>query len=406
MSSLRKQTLQYTVAAVAIAAIVMIASSFYLSPMTGQQGANSATLVIQLTDPPVVPAGTSSLNLTYSSIGMLVGEPAGGGQVTTKSVTVAGSATVDLLKLQNISKTIASASLPAGSTVYSLSFTVTGVMIDVSGTKSPVTLATGGSTLTVTLSRPSVIEGTNIALLRLNPVVVSTPSGYQLIPSAVGAVRGESQGDKGHEGVGSEQQLTSQDKDELNQASGSAAASLKALSVSSDVTTLTVEVKNSGNGPIDINAIGIHGSFTVVGQTCPSSDMWMSKYMGDSSSTTTTTSTSTTTCESQHTDELVFVPSGSSVSGTGCVSMTMNLVNGDHSDHGNDHSLTLASGQCVDLTFSGKITFGEASFVLVPNTASGQVYGVHVVASEGANMELSCTLPVSSTSCSVAHGQD
>ena len=404
MSSLRKQTLQYTVAAVAVAAIVIVSSSFYLAPMTGQQGANSAKLVIQLTDPPEVPAGTSSLDLTYSSIALLVGEPAGGGQVTIKSVNVAGSATVDLLKLQNISKTVASASLPAGSTFYSLSFMVTSIMIDVSGTTSPVTLATGGSTLSVTLSRPTTIEGTDIALLRLNPVVVSTPSGYQLIPSAVGAVRGESEGDKGHEDVGSQQQLTSQDRDELNQASGSATASLKALSVSSDVTTLTIEVKNSGSGPIDINAIGIHGSFTVVGQSCPSSDMWMSNYMGDSPSTTTTTSTSTstTTCESEHTDEVVFVPSGSSVSGTGCVSMTMNLVNGDPSDHG----LTLTSGQCVDLTFSGKIAFGGGSFVLVPNTASGQVYEVHVVASEGANLKLSCTLPVSSTSCSVDQGQD
>jgi hypothetical protein len=407
--SLRKQTLQYTAAAVAIAALVILSSTFYLNPQMGQQSSGSAKLIIQLTDPPEVPKGTSSLNLTYSSITLLAAEPATttGVQVTTKSVAVGGSGTVDLLKLQNISKTIASASLPAGSYVYSLSFTVTGIMIDVSGTKSPVTLATGGSTLTVTLSRPAAIEGTYIALLQLNPVVVSTPSGYQLIPSAVALIRGESQGDKGHEDVGSEQQLSQQDNNDLDHAHGNLAATLKALSASGDTTTVTVEVTNNGNDAVDLKAVGIHGSFTVSGQTC-TQDNGESQSTSESTTTTaTTTSTSTgtntNTVESrqcENSDGVTFVPSGSSVTGTVCVSMAMNLVTGGHSDHGEheDHGLTLTKGQCVDLTFTGKITFGSST--LVPNTASGQMYEVHVAASEGANLELSCQLPITSTSCS------
>jgi Domain of unknown function (DUF4382) len=408
--SLRKQTLQYTAAAITIAALVILSSVFYLNPSTGQQGSGSAKLIIQLTDPPEVPKGTSSLNLTYSSISLLAGEPTTttGVQVTTKSVSVGGSGTVDLLKLQNISKTIASASLPAGSYVYSLSFTVTGIMIDVSGTKSPVTLATGGSTLTVTLSRPAAIEGTYIALLQLNPVVVSTPSGYQLIPSAVALIRGESHGDKGHEDVGSEQQLSQQDNDDLNHAHGNLAATLKALSASGDTTTVTVEVTNSGSDPVDLKAIGIHGSFAVSGQAC-TPENGESKSVSESTTTTVTT-TSTSTGTSQHcenSNEVAFVPSGSSVSGTGCVSMAMNLVTGAHSDQGehDGRGLTLTKGQCVDLTFTGKMTFGAST--LVPNTASGQAYELQVAASGGANVELSCQLPITSTSCStVQHAQD
>jgi hypothetical protein len=107
----------------------------------------------------------------------------------------------------------------------------------------------------------------------------------------------------------------------------------------------------------------------------------------------------------EHADEVVFVPVNATVSGTSCVPLKMELVNGDLTQ-GGDHGLTLAKGQCVTLTFSGKISFGEAKFVLIPSTTSGQVYGVHVVASEGANLELSCALPLTSSSCSVAHQEE
>ena len=57
-----------------------------------------------------------------------------------------GSATVDLLRLQNVSQTIASTSLPTGTTIYSIGFTVQSVSIDVNGTIYPVTLPPGGAT--------------------------------------------------------------------------------------------------------------------------------------------------------------------------------------------------------------------------------------------------------------------
>ena len=398
--SLQKPTLRYTAAAAVIAAIIMVSSSLYLGSTTGQLGSNPATLVVQLTDPPQVPTGTSSLSLTYSSVSLLVGEPAGGGQVTTKVVNVPGTDTIDLLKLQSFSKTIVSASLPAGSTLYSVSFAVTGISMVVGGTTYPVTLATGGSSLTITLSHPAAIHGTDIALLQLNPVIVSTPTGYEMIPSSVAVIRGERSSDKGHEYVGSQQQLTSDDDNELNNAHGNVAASLKALSVSGDSTMVTVEVTNNGNTPVDLKAVGLHGSFTVSGQTCPPEST--------DPTTTTTTSTSTgTPNECEGTDEVGFFPSGTSVSGTGCQPMTLTLETGDHSilgDHG-DQGLMLSMGQCVDLTFSGKISFG--SMVLVPNIASGQTFELHVAATEGANLILSCQLPLTSTSCSVVNlGQD
>lgn len=413
--SARKQALKYTAAAVAVAAIIVVASTLYLSPAlrtgtTGVQSGTSAKLIVQLTDPPVVPRGTTSLNLTYSSIGLLVGEPAGSGEQTTSTVTVTpsgGSATVDLLRLQNISQTIASASLPSGSTIYSISFTATSVSIDVNGTKSPVTLATGGSTLTVTLARPSPLSGTDVALLQLNPVIVTTPTGYQMIPSAVGIVRAAEQGDQNRQQVGQQGQLSAEDLQQLEGAHGNLTATLTALSVSGNATTITVEVRNAGSVPVVLNAIGIHGNFTASGPSCQrGSGEQPQSNETDSQSITSTHTSSQGECEFEHPEEVVFVPVSATISGSTCAPLSMQLVNGELDGEQNS-GLTLAQGQCADLTFSGVISFGQSGAALVPSTASGQVYVMHVVASQGANVQLSCQLPLTSSSCSVSHeGQE
>ena len=83
----------------AIIAIGFVAAAMPVAPQSGvgistqsqQSSANASTvlkpssstppqsaqsvLVIQLTDPPIVPQGTTSLNLTYSAINLLVTEP-------------------------------------------------------------------------------------------------------------------------------------------------------------------------------------------------------------------------------------------------------------------------------------------------------------------------------------------
>lgn len=389
------------------------------------QGGQSATLAIRLTDPPTVPHFTSSLNLTYSSLSLLVGEPTGTqGQLTTKSVAVTpsgGSATIDLLKLQNVSQTIALASLPSGSVLYSVTFTVTSITIDVNKTVSSVALATGGTSFQVTIARPSVFGTGDFALLQLNPVVVNTPTGYQLIPSAVGVMGHEG---NGPEEVGSRHDLTNGDNDNLHNAHGNVNASLVALAVSGNITTLTIKVNNSANFPVELNALGLHGNFTVYGNLCHIShpgmgDMSMAN--PDSHSTHTKTSTGDEHCLlPMHMNEIVFVPlapsaststttstststSTTQTSSASCTPGQMSLVNmmGD-SDH---RGLTLNAGQCVILTFVGKLSFGESNLVIVPSTSAGQVYVLHVIGSNGANQEVSCTLPLGANSCKVSQPQ-
>lgn len=401
--SAKRKSIQAGVAAVALAILIIAGATYFVgSPgkvQVASQG-QSSLLVIQLTDPPTVPAGTTSLNMTYSSLSLLVGEPSGSGTQTISSVTInlppPGTATLDLLKLQNISQTVGSASLPAGSVVYSVSFTVKEISINVSGTVSSVSLATG-NTLNITLANVPTLQGTNLALLRLDPVVVNTPNGYTLIPSAVGVLRtGEGVGEGA---FGYSHNLSSNDQKDLEDARGYITANLTELSVTGTTSTIVIQVNNTGTAPVDLNAIGINGNFTTSGACA------------NGAFSSTFTHTEDTGNEAQfgcgpmsHPVEVVFEPVVGGSGGTTCASQSMQLVNnGQEDSHG---KLTLAPGECVDLTYSGTISFGASPVTLTPSTLNGQMYEVHVIASNGGNFQMACTLPVGPNSCTPTRGSD
>ena len=383
------------------------------SQASAQEGSTSL-LVVQLTDPPSVPAGTVWLNLTYSSLGLLVGEPTGSaGQLNPQTLTVTpkgGSATLDLLGLQNVTETIASANVPDGSAIYSVTFTVSSISINVDGTISSVSLATNGNTFTVTMANVPMLHGTNVALLQLNPVVVNSPDGYTLVPSSVGVLR-QSEG-QGESNIGWKQQLSGDDDNYLKQAKGSLSANLLSLSVSGSITTLTIQVANTGSTPVNLIAIGMTGQFGAQGGC-------------QSGVTTTTTTTETFTLWNQpwtnqggnwqkfacfmanHWNILAFVPvlpaststttTASTTSTSSCGSGQLSLLS--RSFGGRFGGLALSPGQCVDLTYTGTITFGDSGITIVPTTTAGTVYHVYVMATNGANLGLMCTLgtPISCT---------
>jgi len=377
------------------------------SSQTSAQPGSNSLLVVQLTDPPSVPAGTLWLNITYSSLGLLVGEPTGsGGQLNPQTLTVTpqgGSATLDLLGLQNVTETIASASVPDGSVVYSVTFTVSSISIDVDGTISPVSLATDGNTFTVTMANVPVLHGTNVALLQLNPVVVSSPDGYTLVPSSVGVLR-QSEG-QGESTIGWRHSLSSDETNSLTYAKGSLSANLLSLSVSGSTTTLEVQVANTGSTVVNLIALGMTGQFSVQGG-CQSG----------TSSTTTTSETSTGWNQpwtsqggnmqkfacwmANHWNILAFVPvlpsstsattTTTSTSTSSCETGQLSLLS--RSFGGRFGGLVLSPGQCIDLTYTGTISFGDTGLTIVPTTTAGTVYHVVIMATNGANLGLECTL--------------
>jgi hypothetical protein len=181
-------------------------------------------------------------------------------------------------------------------------------------------------------------------------------------------------------------------------------------------------VTNTGTDPMKLNAIGLRGSFTVSG-AC-------------NGASTTTTATATESGDSDHQShdqcgprdhqvEIAFAPvvpitttttttstgsttttsSTTTTTSNSCSSLTLQQLNGEFKDD-HDGVLTLAPGQCVNLTFSGTITFGDSSITLVPTTASGQTYQVQIIASNGASLQLDCTLPLGTGSCKVDQNSD
>jgi len=440
--SLGKKTATYVASAALVSLLIIVASTLYVglpattSPSTassttpsalslGSSSSSTSTsvsgpqslLVVQLTDPPQVPEGTRSLNLTYTALALVVGEPSGNGKVNPTTVNLTptgGSATLNLLRLQNISQTIASTNLPNGSIIYSVTFTVSSITINLNGTVTPVTLATGGNTFSVTISQPTSLKGENVALLELNPIIVGTPSGYQLIPSSVGVIK-HSEG-QGEEQVGWQHQLTPNDTGELQHARGNLTANMVSLSVSGNTTSVTVQVRNTGSAAVELNAIGLHGNFTTTGSEC-STNMFTTTFTHGSSTHTQTQpgpGNEHRMCQlPELMNEVVFIPVAPTTSTTSksttvtsttaaaCTTGKMELVNGGGGDQGNERGFALQAGQCVNFAFSGTITFGESANVLIPSTLAGQTYDVHVIASFGANLQLTCTLPLGANSCKV-----
>jgi len=203
--------------------------------------------------------------------------------------------------------------------------------------------------------------------------------------------------------------------------------------VAGDVTTLTVRITNTGDAPTSINVIGLAGNFSSTGtpvcdtegpgKVQPLSSASSNIANVDPSTTTTQTGSSTTAqhCDlPDHDEEVVFFPvipatsttttpttstsshsTTTTTTSTATVSQTcstgaMSLADGNREER-NDGGLNLNPGQCIDLTFTGKISFGD--FVFVPSTAVGQTYMLHIFASNGADEEHGCTMAQGHDSC-------
>lgn len=338
-----------------------------------------ATLSVRLTDPPVVPQGTRSLNLTYASLKILL-KIENGSSAMIKNLIVNSSGTVNLLSIQNVSETVAVAKIPNGSLIYTIDFLIKSVSININGTVYPVQPALSGNTLTVVFYPPAIVKGDSVALIEISPVVVKTNTGYQMIPSAVAIVRHEN---IEHEEVGSRHKLNQTEENELNQSKPQLVANLESISVSGNTTSFTVLVNNTGSVPAIISAVSLHGNFDT---------LCAHKAEGHSNETEK---------ECEHPDTVYFrVLNVTSSSGCGTASLK---VVGE--DENGSNGTKLEPGQCIRLVFSGVISMGESGNVILPSLAPGSELEVHVIASNGGELVVTCTLPLSSQSCVAGNGE-
>ncbi|MEM3791288.1 MAG: hypothetical protein QXL16_00985, partial [Candidatus Micrarchaeaceae archaeon] len=182
------KSIAYIVIGILIIAVVGILASRNIrqgqpSPIsypTTSPASSGATLIIQLTDPPVVPQGTTSLEVNYS--GVVINLLTSSGTVSLRSNQ---SGSIDLLSIVNLSTTIGRLTIPKGSAIRSVELNVTHGNITINGTSYPLVLSKGN--ISFEISSPRQVNGSSILLLDLSPVVATiytnTSPVYVLVPS-------------------------------------------------------------------------------------------------------------------------------------------------------------------------------------------------------------------------------
>jgi len=265
----KRQTLRYGGAAVlvsiAIIAAVMFANpTLFPTPVTTQ----AYPFVVMLTDPPTVPAGTTQLNLTYSDLSLHVTFQNG----TAKWLPITASGTINAFSLINMSQTIASTTIPSGSTVDKIQFTISSVQARVEGTVYPVTVLS--EQLIASIANSQKANTTHGVLLDLNPTLVqlratNSTGGivnyFVLVPSATAMFI--TNVNANHLRVGTIVRLEENDKVKLvkvkEETSRKVVINSASLSVNGNLTNFSVTLRNIGNLNASVSGLTLHGPFNV-----------------------------------------------------------------------------------------------------------------------------------------------
>ena len=334
----KKWTLKYGSAAVLAASIVIAIALFANTNMINQSSASASFLVL-LTDPPTVPAGTTLLNLTYSDLSLHVTYPNG----TAEWLPLNASGTVNLFSLVNMTQTIASTTIPAGSAVDKIQFTIADVDAVVNGATYNVTALS--NTLVISIANSQVNQTLSGVLVDFNPTLVQIQATdangtivyyYVLVPSATATIVGDLT--KAHIKVGTIVELGENNRAKLVRVvegfSKNVTIVSASLLVNGNVTTLSVTLKNEGNITFRVFGLTLHGEFNATRTW--ENGMHMMHGM---------------VFERHHPDTIPFKVNDSSLIplfGIG------HMNNGEHGDR-NLSSIALQPGENVTLSFSGVI---------------------------------------------------
>ncbi len=159
-----------------IAAILVLLGIAYIAGLYTTAG---SSLFVKLTDPLFAPAATQHINLTYSSVRVRI-KNASGSAVIGENV----DGSVDLVSLENYSRTIARIGLPMNSSIESLEVNLTSADITINGTTYPLIIP--GNVLAVQANGKQA-GGSATLLLSISPVILTiyAPNAilFEMVPS-------------------------------------------------------------------------------------------------------------------------------------------------------------------------------------------------------------------------------
>jgi hypothetical protein len=262
----KKTTFKLSGLAVAIGVLIIAVALFAQPGMLIQPVAAQSTFAVMLTDPPIVPAGTTQLNLTYSNLAIHVILE----DNSSQWMPLNAAGTVNLFSLINVSQTIATTTVPFNSTVDKVQFSISGVKAEVN--KQTYDVTTLSDTFVVNVVNARVNQTISGVLIDFNPTLVQIQANdvndatvyyYVLVPSANAVIINGV--NKDHIKVGTIVKLGEDNRirlvkvqQEFNKKVTTVSAT---LSVVDNTTSLKVTLRNDGNVAFKIFGLTLQGEF-------------------------------------------------------------------------------------------------------------------------------------------------
>ena len=226
-----------------------------IPPSFNSQYSNSSTqgnFVVQLTDPPLVPPGTSSLMIRYSSVGLLYANSS-----AFKYFNV--SSTADLLNLTNVTKTIAILNVKNYSMIKTLRLNITSANITINNSTYNVTVPQGYVEAQLNSSSNSSIGG---ALINMNPTIVriysqNNESIFVMVPNVKAIFIGRSEAASARS-IGYVERI-SPDIIRRIRSNSSIMITNATLVSSGNSTMMSIGVKNTGNTTVNLTNMQLNG---------------------------------------------------------------------------------------------------------------------------------------------------
>jgi hypothetical protein len=216
---------------------------------TGSTAPTTIAYAVALTDPPVVPSGTSAVLVSYSGVAV---HAEGYGWIYANA-----SGSVDLLALQNLSVVLAQVSVPANATVNEVRLYVTNASIVVNGTEYPLMLPSGVLKIPI-VNASRAARG---ALVDLQPHVTVAYVGDQpvfiMAPAAVAVPLNYTAP------PGTVHHIPRELREEFRHFAANVAVTSAVIRVVGNETIISVTVKNDGSEPVQVLGVGVDGNWSL-----------------------------------------------------------------------------------------------------------------------------------------------
>ncbi len=256
------RTFYYIIGLGIIAAVAYSAFMFGGIGRSGNLALSShgiALVPVSLTDPPHVPAGTSSLVISYSSLALHVSKGANSSWVESNA-----SGNIDLMSLVNASQVVAGVSIPINSVINQVRLNISSAKITINGTTFNISLPQDEiDAIVVGMDK---LNSTTGILLDLSPTIVtlytSNSTVFVMVPSARAIITNGIANGTGNSVKGAYKRLDTYEVDALEQMRSNITISAASIVPSNGTLRLSITVKNSGKEMLMVNNLFVEGNQT------------------------------------------------------------------------------------------------------------------------------------------------